>query len=349
MERSAWYVAAWSEEVGRRPLGRRICGEHFVLFRDCEGIPHALDARCAHRGADLSRGRIVDGCLECPFHGWRYDGEGRCVRIPSQPPERKIPPSARVSGFPLAERRGILWIWPGEAPPLPPEPPVAVGSGIFWAAGRTVRVQPQLLPAPVADVVESQLDVAHVPFVHRGSFGRDVDPLVARQVVEVESDGRRLEAREDPASPWRPAGRALSGFSALAARLLGQSDVADQQARFEVPGAVARRVEWSDGTWDRFASFLTPADAGHTWLFYETVRTRAAHWMGDYVQRWFMRKVAAEGLAESELPIQASRGTAPQTSVESDRAGLAARKLYDAWLEAPEDPGRTGDAPRTSR
>ncbi len=340
MERRVWYVAAWSAELDRRPLGRTILGEPFVLFRSGDGRPRAIHARCAHRGADLAQGRILDGCVECPLHGWRYDGEGRCVHIPSQPRDQKTPRSARVAGWPIAEQRGILWIWPSDNAPSPPEPPAADDSGVFWAAGRTVRVRPQLLPAPVLDVVESQLDLAHVPFVHRGSFGRDVDPLVARQIVETEPNGRHLDAREDPDSPWRPAGNALSGFSALAARLLGQSDIVDQHARFELPTTVARRVEWSDGTWDRFVSFLTPADEAHTWLFYETVRTRAPHWVADHVQRWFMRKVAAEGSAESTLPLRVLPGAVPQTSVESDRVGLAALKLYSAWLKEAADAAR---------
>lgn len=333
MERRSWYVAAWSTELGLRPLGRSILGEHFVLFRERDGRPRALHARCAHRGADLAQGRIVDDCLECPFHGWRYDGKGRCVRVPSQARDQKTPPSASVVGCPMVEQDGILWIWPGDEAPSPPHPLLSDDSGGFWAAGRTVRVRPQLLPSPVLDVVENHLDLAHVPFVHRASFGRDRDPVVARQIVKIESDGRGLEAREDPESPWRPAGQALSGLAALAGRLLGQSDVADQRARFEVPAAVARRVEWSDGTWDRFVSFLTPADEAHTWLFYETVRTRAPHWVADQLQHWFMRSVAAEGSAESDLPLRASDAAARQTSVESDRVGLAARKLYKAWLE----------------
>jgi phenylpropionate dioxygenase-like ring-hydroxylating dioxygenase large terminal subunit len=329
LERQAWYVAAWSSELRQRPLGRRLLGKAIVLFRDGKGQARALDARCPHRCADLAAGRIVGDCIECPFHGWQYDSSGRCVSIPSQPSDRKIPRAARVASHPVDEDQGAIWIWPGEGPPSPRRHERGEDDGDFWAPGRRVCVPPRLLRAPLLDVVEAQLDVAHVPFIHAGSLGRDRDPLVPRQRVRVASDAASLEARDDPDSPWRPTGAALSGLPALAARLLGQSDVADQRARFELPALVARRVEWANGTWDRFVSLLTPADPEHTWLFYETVRTRAPNGLGDRVQRWFMNKVAAEGTREADLVLV--HDVASRTSVESDRAGLAARRLYAAW------------------
>jgi phenylpropionate dioxygenase-like ring-hydroxylating dioxygenase large terminal subunit len=61
-----------------------------VLFRDDAGKPHALLNRCCHRGVQLSLGKVVDGAIACRYHGWRYDGSGRCIHIPSLTADGRI-------------------------------------------------------------------------------------------------------------------------------------------------------------------------------------------------------------------------------------------------------------------
>src|SRR5207302_1055446 len=98
--RGFWYVVARSRELGRRPLERRALGERLALFRDEHGVARVVSARCPHRGANLAAGRVVGGCLECPYHGWRFDGDGHCAAIPSQPAGSAIPPGFAVRAFP---------------------------------------------------------------------------------------------------------------------------------------------------------------------------------------------------------------------------------------------------------
>jgi len=82
-----WYVACLSTELTKaQPLARTIFGTHVVLFRDHHGQAVALYDRCLHRHARLSAGRVCNGRLGCPYHGWVYDGTGRCVEIPSLGP-----------------------------------------------------------------------------------------------------------------------------------------------------------------------------------------------------------------------------------------------------------------------
>jgi len=69
-----WYIAAEARELKRKPIGLELYGEKVVLFRDERGEPAALEDRCAHRNLELSQGKTVDGCVECQYHGWRYDG-----------------------------------------------------------------------------------------------------------------------------------------------------------------------------------------------------------------------------------------------------------------------------------
>lgn len=78
--RRTWYYGGWSHELGDKPFSRRLLGEQVPLFRDGAGTAHAIGALCPQRGTDLGQGRVVDGAVGCPFHGWRYNGEGGSER-----------------------------------------------------------------------------------------------------------------------------------------------------------------------------------------------------------------------------------------------------------------------------
>ena len=95
-----WYAACVADELGDEPLRVRILAHDLVLFRNDEGI-HCLSDLCCHRGASLSVGTCRDGQLECPQHGWLFNGAGKCTfipagtRTPTEPPKR-----ARVPSYP---------------------------------------------------------------------------------------------------------------------------------------------------------------------------------------------------------------------------------------------------------
>jgi len=113
---NVWYVAEWSESVTDQPVKTRMLGRDFVLFRDREGKAVCLSNTCCHRGASLAQGKCQDdGTLSCPFHGWRFDGAGRCTTIPSQAdPTGDIPAAARVDSYPTEEHHGLVWGFLGD-------------------------------------------------------------------------------------------------------------------------------------------------------------------------------------------------------------------------------------------
>jgi phenylpropionate dioxygenase-like ring-hydroxylating dioxygenase large terminal subunit len=347
MKSIRWHCAAWSRELAGAPLGRKLLGHNVVLFRDANGTARAVGARCPHRGADLARGSLVDGCLQCPFHGWRFDGFGQCVRIPSQPESVKIPPQASLPSFSLCEREGLLWIWTGAQAPNAPPPRDPIGQ-----PGRSMRrifFDACLVEAAFLDAVENFFDQAHVPFIHRGTFGPDQDPLVARQRIIVDSDGRVLRAEDDPGSPWRVEPKLPRGLVGLLGRLfLGLRKPIAQRKSFDLERGAEIYLEYPSGTYDLFMTRITPADEKHTWLFVESVRTRAPHALGDWLQRRAIGSVFEEGKLETSLILAADPGApAHPVSVESDRVGLAARRLCERWFaqsEAPE-PDSTAVAP----
>jgi phenylpropionate dioxygenase-like ring-hydroxylating dioxygenase large terminal subunit len=110
--RNAWYIAAWADELKKRPLGRRILNEPVVLFRDQSGRAAALLDRCCHRSAPLSLGEVVPGGIQCGYHGLTFDGSGACIAVPGQ---SRIPEDARIRSYPVVEKDQLLWIWMGDS------------------------------------------------------------------------------------------------------------------------------------------------------------------------------------------------------------------------------------------
>jgi Phenylpropionate dioxygenase and related ring-hydroxylating dioxygenases, large terminal subunit len=85
-----WYIVLSSEEVKRNRITRaRRFGIDIVFWRDSKNEVHAIDAKCPHRGANLGLGEIVNDCVQCPYHGFLYDGNGIAVLIPSRVNQQK--------------------------------------------------------------------------------------------------------------------------------------------------------------------------------------------------------------------------------------------------------------------
>lgn len=109
---NAWYVAAWSHEVGNRaPLARTVCGKSMAVWRKSNNEIAALEDACWHRLLPLSMGWLEGDELVCRYHGLKYDGTGQCTRMPSQD---KLNPSACVRCYPATERHRFVWVWPGD-------------------------------------------------------------------------------------------------------------------------------------------------------------------------------------------------------------------------------------------
>src|SRR5690606_27348027 len=113
-----WFAVCLSEEVAPGAvIGVPFAGDRLAVFRRESGEAAALSARCAHMGADLAAGEVVDGNLRCMFHHFCYGTDGRCTSVPSGD---RIPASARVHSFPVAESVGLVWVFNGTDPPVGP-------------------------------------------------------------------------------------------------------------------------------------------------------------------------------------------------------------------------------------
>ena len=204
-----WYPACASRELGRAPVPVTLMDLPLVLFRDSDGTAHALVDRCPHRNVPLSLGRVQrDGTLQCAYHGWRFDGAGRCTVVPARSTTSGDAPSARdAEAHPVRERDGIVWLWaaPDEAPSREPFALPDLG------AGRNVGevVFRQDMDCTVHASVENALDVPHTAFLHGGLFrqpGRG--PKVEAVRTEI-PDGVEVRYLGEPAAfgPLRLPGR----------------------------------------------------------------------------------------------------------------------------------------------
>ena len=118
--RNYWYPILQSEELGReKPLAIQRLGEHLVVWRDGDGAPRTLRDRCPHRAAKLSIGRILDGQLQCIFHGLRFDGMGQCALIPWEPDDSPLRSGVCVTAYPTRELAGYIWCYLGDTAQFP--------------------------------------------------------------------------------------------------------------------------------------------------------------------------------------------------------------------------------------
>lgn len=172
--RRYWQPAALSVELdGERPIAPvRLLGEDLVLFRDEAGKLGLIGRHCPHRGVDLCYGRLEDGGLRCPFHGWLYDRSGQCLEQPAEPEGSRLHENIRAVNYPVTERNGIVFAYMG-----PGEPPALPALDCFTAPDSHVFAFKGLWNCNWLQALEIGIDPAHASFLHR--FLEDDDPAEA--------------------------------------------------------------------------------------------------------------------------------------------------------------------------
>ena len=123
--RRYWIPALLSADLPQPigdPLRVTLLGERLVAFRAIDGRVGLIERNCAHRCADLFFGRNEEGGLRCTYHGWKYDLQGNCVDMPSEPTETNFKDKVRLTAYPVRERAGVLWAYMGPREQVPELP-----------------------------------------------------------------------------------------------------------------------------------------------------------------------------------------------------------------------------------
>ena len=173
--RRYWYAVARADEIGADPVGVELLRERLVLWRDGAGALGAAYDRCPHRESPLSLGHVVDGCLQCPYHGWSFAVTGACVRVPSSPPDVPVPPKARLGTVHVDECYGLAWVCLDE--PAAPIPAIPQESN---PAYRRINNPVERWQTSATRMTDNFMDISHFPYVHVGTFGRAQDTLVPK-------------------------------------------------------------------------------------------------------------------------------------------------------------------------
>jgi phenylpropionate dioxygenase-like ring-hydroxylating dioxygenase large terminal subunit len=181
----SWYPALRSRALARGQIRSfELRDRRIAVFRDHDGRAHAIDARCAHLGADLTLGVVEDSGVRCSFHGWCFSADGRCRHAPSS----VEPPRRSVRAYPCEERWGLVWIFNGPSPAfaLPSPDP----ERRWWALTlppQRVRCHPHL-------VLANGLDITHYETLHDMAFTRPPTLDVGAHEVSVTMRGRPRSA-----------------------------------------------------------------------------------------------------------------------------------------------------------
>lgn len=168
--RNCWYPVTFLRDLPQdAPYPFSLYDEPLVLFCDGAGSPVCLRDRCSHRAARLSDGRVVDGGIECLYHGWQYEGDGQCRHIPQLRDRIGIPAKTCVTSYRVVERQGIVWLWAGDAQAA--DMAALPLTGALDAADMQ-RVDFQMdLPYDQTYLIENIIDVAHIHIAHDGVRG----------------------------------------------------------------------------------------------------------------------------------------------------------------------------------
>lgn len=206
-----WYIVLESKEVKKnKTLRVKRLGMNLAFWRDEAGRVCCIDNTCCHRGASLACGKIISGKLECPFHGFIYNANGIVESIPANGKNNPVPASMKVDSYEVYEDYGFIWLWWGEKEKKEPEPFFFKELGDFSYSSFKDNWNVHYSRA-----IENQLDVVHLPFVHKTTIGRGNKTLVNGPVViredrlitfyvnNIQDDGRTKPLKPDEITDYK--------------------------------------------------------------------------------------------------------------------------------------------------
>ena len=181
MIQNQWYAVLSSKQVKKnKMIGVTRLSEKLVFWRDDAGEVHCIYDKCCHRGASLCAGKLVGNLVECPFHGFQYDASGKVTLIPANGKNAKVPDNYRVNAYQVRDAYGLIWVWYGDYNAELPEIP-------FFEEltdGFTYGEISENWSVHYTRAIENQLDVVHLPFVHKTTIGRGNKTLVNGPVAK---------------------------------------------------------------------------------------------------------------------------------------------------------------------
>lgn len=321
--RKYWHAVMPLDRLAEgRPLPFTLLGENIVLFLDAEGQPAALKDRCCHRTAKLSKGRCVNGALECGYHGWTYDGGGRVIRIPQYDADRPIPADYRTPAHRCVAKYGYAWVALEE--PIAPIPEVPEFGAPGW---RTIFQFYEGWATSPLRALENSFDNSHFSFVHRATFGVAAQPRPSRYELVETDGGFHAETVIDATNP--PAFHRVSGSSEPITRR-------HMRNAYYLPFSRRLDIEYPSGVRHVIINCFTPVDDGHIQLCQWLFRNDSEEDCPAQLLIDFDHVITREDkdILESTDPdaLVDTRRRGVEVSMDSDRPGMLIRKQLMALL-----------------
>lgn len=307
---NVWTPVTVARRLEQKPLAVTLAGEKLVFFRDAKGMAKALIDRCPHRGVQLSLGRVTkEGCLECPFHAWQFEGDGSVREVPLNPDAKR----ERLFALPVPVRElgGVLWAYTAPVKEAPCEPTVPDALTMPGVARTYLEVE---WKAHWTRAMENMLDSPHVPFLHATTIGRFVRPYLRPGVrMDITWEDRPYGGRTTSRVEGQPEDGASLDFYRPNMMVLN----------IPIPGKVFR-----------MHSFCVPIDGERVRMVIVGARSFATL---PLLNPFFNRsnaKIAAQDQAvvESSQPVVVPR-PGEEVSVRTDKATLQFRRYYFDELE----------------
>ncbi len=327
--RKFWHAVVPLADLQRgAPLPFTLLGEAIVLFLDEHGQPAALKDRCCHRTARLSKGRCVNGALQCGYHGWTYNAQGRVIRIPQYGTEREIPAEYATPSYRCEARYGYAWVALEE--PIAPIPSIPEFDAPGW---RTIFQFYERWATSPLRVLENSFDNAHFSFVHRATFGVQDQPKPSRYEIVENDTGFYAETVIAAANPV--------AFQ----RVSGSTEPMTQRHMrnaYYLPFSRRLDIEYPSGIRHVIVNCFTPIDDGHIqlvqWLFRNDTEAECPAQLLIDFDHVITRedKEMLEATDPDALVDTRRRGV--EFSMDSDRPGMLIRKRLMELLASHGEP-----------
>lgn len=339
--RRQWFPVARCEDVTEaKPISGRILDTDLVVFR-CEGQARVAHRYCPHRGMSLALGAMVGGALECPYHGWRFDGSGRCVAIPSLPAGFSM--SGELRMFECVERYGLLWATLDHDPIDPPLIPELHHGDWQLRCGEPVD-----LPCGIRQLTENFRDVAHFPFVHWRTMGPNVLRVIPSYAVKRSGRDLMWTIPMDLGGTAFDANRAVAAEQAMNYHLTLPSfsrirtDFPDGGRRFTVQVSVPMDGAGEQARQYWFVAIDSTVSGQHGVSLDE---------MFDYERRIFEEDWP---IVTNQSPKEAPLDLKGQAHTRADAFSVRYRRVYRELIQAGPSGGsdgksRTGNGHRVAR
>jgi len=317
-----WYpVCLATELTADAPQKARILGLPFVAFRDGEGQAHVLSDTCVHRGGALHKGKVAGGRLACPYHGWQFDGAGRCALIPSLGPDGPIPARAKVDSYPVTERYGIVFAFLGDLSET--ERPALYEVAEYGQPGWRAGLVTFDIDAYFERSIENGLDPVHNEFVHvlQGNIKFRPD----RMQVTTDDWSTTVFVQMDPPKKGTTQLENLRNDAR-------PEDFGASSGHYGVNTLITRISLSKDNVFVQYF-FEQPVDDSHTRIFFLNMRNCLLEEQNDARMEQINMAIAGEDIAviTNLNPVRTPESSAKEVLVVGDEAIGQYRRHLAEW------------------